>query len=398
MHLTVFPVENITLDRTEMTLRVGESKTITATVTPENATYSGVIWESDDESVAAVENDGTVTAVGAGTATIKATSEENYEIFAFCTVAVSLREFSPVILNSASLTLEGDIGVNFYLIIEDTDIDYVQIRMECNNREVVCKASEAEKSGNRRKFQMKVNAKEMDDTIRIYAEDLKGNKISLKTKSDSATDYQSTGYPYSVAEYLKAAPSLGIEKLTALTRAMDNYGKYSRIYFSHPETVQFENGPDPVNEVTAETLSTYAALSEGTRPEGLERDPEVSLILDSTTSLRIYVKLEEGRQIDNYTFTIDGKEIEAKYNATKEKYYVSVDNIAANKLGESHVITVSGGGNTYTLSNCSALSYAKAVLAMEATEEMPEDKLNKLKDVAKALYLYYDKANVYFTK
>ena len=85
-------VENIVLNPTEMNLLVGDSETINATVLPGNATDKTVTWTSSDEDVATVNN-GTVTAVSGGTATITAkagektatclvnvTTEVNYDI------------------------------------------------------------------------------------------------------------------------------------------------------------------------------------------------------------------------------------------------------------------------------------------------------------------------------
>lgn len=75
-------VEQITLDKTEGILTVGNSVTITATVTPDNATDTAVNWTSSDESVATVDQTGKVTAVAAGNATITATSESDGDVSA----------------------------------------------------------------------------------------------------------------------------------------------------------------------------------------------------------------------------------------------------------------------------------------------------------------------------
>lgn len=55
---------------------VGDTTKLTATVTPTNATNQKVTWSSNNESVATVGTDGTVTAVSAGTATITATAQD----------------------------------------------------------------------------------------------------------------------------------------------------------------------------------------------------------------------------------------------------------------------------------------------------------------------------------
>ena len=63
---------SVTLDTEAFTLTVGETKTLTATVLPENASDKTVTWTSSDAEVATVA-EGTVTAVAEGTATITAT-------------------------------------------------------------------------------------------------------------------------------------------------------------------------------------------------------------------------------------------------------------------------------------------------------------------------------------
>lgn len=75
-------VEQIVLNKTEGVLTVGNSVTVTATVTPDNATNATVNWTSSDEKVATVDSNGKVTAVAAGNATIKATSESDGDVSA----------------------------------------------------------------------------------------------------------------------------------------------------------------------------------------------------------------------------------------------------------------------------------------------------------------------------
>ena len=89
--LTINPapvlVNSVTLNKSETTLTVGGTDTLTATITPTNATNQNVTWSSDNESIATVSN-GVVTAVAPGTATITVTTADgNYT--AVCTVSVT---------------------------------------------------------------------------------------------------------------------------------------------------------------------------------------------------------------------------------------------------------------------------------------------------------------------
>ena len=84
----IVPVSQITLNKAETSISVGNSETLTATVAPENATLKALTWASSDEDVATVAPDGTVTAVKVGTATITATAADGSGKSATCTVTV----------------------------------------------------------------------------------------------------------------------------------------------------------------------------------------------------------------------------------------------------------------------------------------------------------------------
>ena len=88
-------VEQITLNKTEGILTVGNSVTVTATVTPDNATNATVNWTSSDEKVATVDSNGKVTAVAAGNATIKATSESDGDVSADYALTVNKAAAKP---------------------------------------------------------------------------------------------------------------------------------------------------------------------------------------------------------------------------------------------------------------------------------------------------------------
>ena len=85
-------VESVTLDKTEGVLTVGNTVTVTATVTPDTATNASVTWSSSDEAVATVDSEGKITAVAPGTATITATSDSNPDASAAYAVTVQAKK------------------------------------------------------------------------------------------------------------------------------------------------------------------------------------------------------------------------------------------------------------------------------------------------------------------
>lgn len=69
-------VANITLDNNSLSLETEGTAQLNVTVSPENADNKNVTFESSDEDVVTVDNTGNVLAIGAGTATVTATSED----------------------------------------------------------------------------------------------------------------------------------------------------------------------------------------------------------------------------------------------------------------------------------------------------------------------------------
>lgn len=98
-------VDSISLDVAAISLNINETYQLTATVMPEAATEKTVTWTSSDENVATVHQDGLVTAIAPGTATITATTTDGTDLSASCEVTVNAIPVESISLNTANLTL-----------------------------------------------------------------------------------------------------------------------------------------------------------------------------------------------------------------------------------------------------------------------------------------------------
>ena len=106
-------VTSIKLNKSKKSLNIGDTFTLTATIKPNDATNKSVTWSSSDTSVATVDENGVVTAVSEGTATITATASNGVE--ASCTVTV--KQKSDGILKKILNLLLSIILAPFRLII-----------------------------------------------------------------------------------------------------------------------------------------------------------------------------------------------------------------------------------------------------------------------------------------
>ncbi len=123
--VTVLPriidVTGITLNPTTLELEEGETFTLEATITPENATDKTITWRSSDRAIATVDENGVVTAVSAGVATIYASSSNGLTAECAVTVKRGIVEVTGISLTNTELTLiEGDTS-ELYAIIRPAD-------------------------------------------------------------------------------------------------------------------------------------------------------------------------------------------------------------------------------------------------------------------------------------
>ena len=105
----------------------GQTASLTATVTPDNAANKNITWSSSNSSVVTVV-DGTVTAVANGTADITATAADGSGVSAKCSVTVRVPN------NVRNITLEGGKSKTIGPDIDDFDnIDFKQVTFDIKN-------------------------------------------------------------------------------------------------------------------------------------------------------------------------------------------------------------------------------------------------------------------------
>ena len=98
-------VNNITLDVTSHTMAIGDFLQLTATIYPKDAEYKDVIWSSNNEDVAVVDQKGLVQAKAYGKVKITATSKDG-GLEAVCNVTVEPVAVTEVSLNAKAVTLK----------------------------------------------------------------------------------------------------------------------------------------------------------------------------------------------------------------------------------------------------------------------------------------------------
>ena len=196
-------VESITLNKTQLSLVKGATETLTATVLPTTATDKAVTWESSDTAVATVEN-GVVTAVAAGNATITAKAGEKT---ATCAVTVT----NPS--NSGSSSGGGGSSTPRYA---------VTVPDKTENGSLSVSSKNAKKGSDVTVTATPDKGYEVDD---IVAKDAKGNKLTLKDNGDGTYTFTMPASKVTVTAAFaeKKAEPIVPEKLFADVSAEEYY-------------------------------------------------------------------------------------------------------------------------------------------------------------------------------
>ena len=119
---TTVSVTGVSLNKTSLSLVEGGSESLTATISPDNATNKAVSWKSSDTGVATVDGSGKVTAVKAGSATITVTTTDGSKT-ATCSVTVTSKTVSVtgVKLDNGKLELKAGETAQLTATVEPSD-------------------------------------------------------------------------------------------------------------------------------------------------------------------------------------------------------------------------------------------------------------------------------------
>lgn len=121
-------VESVSLSKSIITLSIGESDSVFATIEPSAAKFTTINWSSSDSSIASV-NDGIITAISKGKATITACADDKK---ATCSVNVIVPVSSVTLNNSSIELIEGD-TITLNVTIEPSDASDATINWASSN-------------------------------------------------------------------------------------------------------------------------------------------------------------------------------------------------------------------------------------------------------------------------
>lgn len=134
--VSVLPVgvDEIVLEQTDIEMIKGETLWLKAKVLPEDAAYDRIRWETSDKYTVQVEQDGKVTALKAGTATITARAGDAEAV---CRITVKGKPVESITLNHESVTLESGSSLTLIAEILPEDADVSDKEWTSSNPQIV---------------------------------------------------------------------------------------------------------------------------------------------------------------------------------------------------------------------------------------------------------------------
>ncbi|MBR4942895.1 MAG: InlB B-repeat-containing protein, partial [Clostridia bacterium] len=246
-----------------------------------------------------------------------------------------------------SISMAGDIGLNFYVDLDEATEATATISMKGEETTVVGVYQEKLACW---KFTYGVAPKDYQETVSIEVEDVTAE--------------------YSVAQYGMDLPS--DNAAYAIVSELMDYCEAARIYFAGEEATETE-------DLTAD-LTEYQATVEG-EEEGVTI-AGATLVLESKTTINVYVTAED---LEGIACTVDGESVTPVAVENQDgQYVISIKGIVSKDLDKTYTITIGGYTITY-----SALSYVEETLADVKTGA-------SLENLVKALYSLSVEAEKYF--
>ena len=285
-----------------------------------------------------------------------------------------------------SLSLDGNIGVNFYMTLDaaltGTDSTaYMLFMVNGRTFKVMVRDITADSNGYYI-FRCDVAAKEMSDEITAQLYSAKGI---------------AAGSPYSYcvrdyAAYILSHADDYDSKTIDLVKAMLNYGAYSQKYFKH-NTRNLANSilstaDGYVATLEASEISNYvfSGIKQVSAANRFITFVSANIELESEIVMNFYIK----GMPDGVDFTCNGETLSSKLTSDGSYTVVSVKGIAAKDIDSDFTIRFTIEGNEYSFTY-SPMNYCYNVLSRPETET----RTRELKEVISALYWYNQTANEY---
>ncbi len=279
-----------------------------------------------------------------------------------CDALIKNGEKTPTLVEveGTQLSLEGVIGVKFRLTINDENLKGSEVVLTVNNRPTEHTISGAGTAD----YRIDIYAKELADTITVKIGDDTIAEFTAQANAEAIIN--GDNYP---------------AEAKALAKALLNYGAAAQVYFGH-NTSNLANKNLPAEEqellIPDNAFDGFAASKKTTQYGTFIAS---SVKVEASSTLNIVFEPADEYDINNLTFTANGKTLETRPSGNN--IIVEISGIKSNDLDNVYKVTVNDAEEFV----CSVFGYGRVI--MKNSDD------TALQNVMKAMYLYNAAANEY---
>ena len=286
---------------------------------------------------------------------------------------------APVVLEnyvewkSATTSLKGTIDLNIYVALsddlvnaEDTYVRFFYVGKVVDVPMKDAMISERD-DGTLYRFSLEMYIKHVSEKVTFQF--MKGDEVIGEARE------------YSIMQYcMNRIENSEDPKQVAVCKALLNYAAAAQLYLKYNTDNLANADLSEADKVLPENIDVSAYKSSITGSEEGIRARSATLMMEEVTRVRIYFDVEEGYDINDYSFTINGNTTEIQHNS--KGYFVETVGIPAKDLDTMFTIQVGGLTVSY-----GPLSYVNTMLSSTNTLTA---------NLVKAIYGYYTAAEALF--
>ena len=325
--------------------------------------------------------------------------------------AVATPEYH-VVFSAMSLSYESEILAQFKVVLPDEFLAVENAKLVITKEgksgpvERVYSTSELRgmqlDSQGRHTVEIGLASPEYGRNIKLEAFDGQGNIITWYNKRGVSVGTSPSVCAVDYAKAILTSSSFSQQEKDLVT-ALLTYGGYAQKFFKVDVNEPVYNNlealgiavPD-ISDVTADLVGHKASQNDVKNGVSVN---SFDVVLDSATSFKMYFSLSAGEDPSNYDFVLTyieagqekTKPITATYNKTDRRFCVEIENVAAAYWDYMYKVSITNktAGSTYEFS-ASILAWVRQVIRKpQSTEQL---------NLAQAMYLYNQAANVFFKK
>ena len=389
-------VETIVSDISKVDLQVGEKQLLSVSITPDNATNQTVDWYTDKEDIVSIKN-GVVEALKPGVATVYVKAIDTDDVI----LPFVINVIPQATFKGHSLSLNGDIGINFYVDVPDEDVNNGKVKVNFawtvdgteNTHSVTLSANDKYELGYKASCPVAVAEMTYDVTATVTIDGVVQSVPDTYSAQKYAKAILNNENNF-MNKYITAENEKGrngeqrYNNLIKLVQTMLDYGTKAQITFNRDVNYLANDGTDFFDDVAYSVSSDMISVTEENMDMDLSayglRYKGSTVVYLSETSIRHYYYVDDWDSFNAIRNNVIFDGVAVTYTEKDGAIYFEKKGVSASNLDTPYTLTIKDKSCKFAVND-----YIRHCLE--------SDKVNdNTKALVRATYRYNVAANAFF--